>query len=309
MSKPTIKQIEYFLCIAENGSIRKAAQMMGITQPTVTTQIAQLEEQWGTRLLERTSTGTQPSITGRQLIPHMKLLLSQYQQICSLAQDISQTPSGTHKVGVPDTFGPYLLPEIIPELHRIFPSIRFFVREDTPDQLECDLQQGIYDFILTPLPVEINGLKTELLFHESLHLIAAPDHPLTQKSKVMPEHLQGDKFLVINEKHRFFREIMNLAGSLGLELMRDYAGTSLDTLRLMIGTGMGLSFLPALYVRSEIQHRQDVVSLDLGFKLPQRQIAMVWREHTPQKHLYKKITEVIREVASNQLVGVVDVVD
>lgn len=305
MSFPSIRQLKYLVVAAECGSIRKAAQQMRVTQPTVTAQIANLEEKFETKLLERTPQGAKLTASGRTLIHHIKLLIAQYEQVCGLARDMSQTPSGTHNVGVPDTFGPYLLPEIIPELHKVFPSIRFFVREDTPNKLENGLHQGIYDFILSPLPIEVNELHAEFLFQEPLHLIAEPDHPLALQKQVMPEALRGGKLLVIDERHRFFSEVMALAASLGMELMRDYSGTSLDTLRLMVGTGMGLSILPALYVHSEIRYRCDVVSVDLGFELPARRMAMVWRKKTPQKHLYKKISTVIKSAVKSRLSDVV----
>lgn len=303
---PSITQFRYLLCAEQLGSIRKAAEHMSVTQPTVTAQISALEHALETKLLERTPQGTQFTPEGRLLEPHLKRLLSQYDQVCSLAKDINKTPSGTHKVGIPDTFGPYLLSEIIPELHHKFPSLRFFVREDTPQNLEGDLQSGHYDFIFSPLPVEVQRLRAEILFHEPLHLIAPPNHPLKDQPLVMPKDLKGEKFLIIEERHRFFKEVEQLAKNLGLEILRDYSGTSLNTLRLMITTGMGLSFLPALYVRSEIQHRRDVAILNLGFELPKRKIAMLWRQSSPQKHLYKKIADDIKQLISKKLSNTVD---
>ncbi len=303
---PSIHQFRYLLCIEQLGSIRKAAEQMSVTQPTVTAQISALENAFETKLLERTPQGTQMTPEGRLIKPHLIQLIAQYDQVCSLAKDINKTPSGTHKVGIPDTFGPYLLSEIIPELHLNFPSLRFFVREDTPHNLEVDLQSGHYDFILSPLPVGTSRLKTELLFLEPIHLIAAPDHPLRQQKQILPEDLKGEKFLVIEERHRFFSEIEELAKKHGLKILRDYAGTSLNTLRLMIGTGMGLSFLHALYVRSEIQHRNDVSILDIDFELPKRKIAMVWRQSSPQKHLYKKIAHDIKGFVAEKLSGTVE---
>jgi LysR family hydrogen peroxide-inducible transcriptional activator len=117
----------------------------------------------------------------------------------------------------------------------------------------------------------------------------------------MPHQFVGENFLVIEERHRFFIQVQKLAEQFGFKLLRDFEGTSLDTLRQMIGTGLGLSFLPALYIRSEIAPRRDVKVLHLGFDLPKREIGLAWRPRSPQKHLYLQITRIIRDICRNQL--------
>lgn len=300
MQKPSIKQLQYLVKIAQLGSVRKAADAMKVSQPTVTAQVTNLESRFETQLLERTTKGTQLTATGRLLLPHIQKLISQYEDVCRLVLDIKHTPAGTYNIGVPDTFGPYLLPEIIPELRRIYPNLRFFVREDVPVKLESDLFHGNYDFILSPLPFDNTRLQTELLFYEPILLIAPPDHPLAEQTAISRTALQEDKLLVIDEHHRFYTEIVNLANELGMEVLRDYSGTSLNTLRLMIAAGMGLSFIPALYVDSEIRGRNDLVALNLGFELPKRKIAMAWRQKSPQKHFYQSICKVIQSIVAKK---------
>lgn len=299
--EPTIKQLRYFSAVAETGSFRRAASRLGVSQPTLTAQIAALEKAFDATLLERTRQGATPSALGRTLLPHVHSLLNESREMMNITRDAARSPSGTHRLGVPYTLGPYFLPDVIPDIHRLFPSLRIFVKEDTPQRLEQGLHDGLYDFILTPLPLDRADCTCERLFTEPLHVVSPPDHPLVGEKNIMPHRFTGERFLVIEERHRFFIQVQKLAGDFGFQLLRDFEGTSLDTLRQMIGTGMGLSFLPGLYIRSEILPRKDVAILDIGFELPRREIALVWRVSSPQKHLYQRITRIIRDICRKQL--------
>lgn len=299
--KPTLKQLRYFSTVVELGSFRQAAQRLGISQPTLTAQIAALENAMETQLLERSHGGTLPTPMGRAILPHVHNILKESREIQNIISKATQSPAGTHRLGVPYTLGPYFLPEVIPEIHRSFPAMRIFVKEDTPQNLERGLQDGTYDFILTPLPLDGTDITCEPLFSEPLYVVAPPDHPLVAEKGIMPKQLIGENFLVIEEKHLFFLQVQRLAAQYGLKLLYDFAGTSLDTLRQMIGTGLGLSFLPALYIRSEITHRRDVVVLDTGFNLPSREIVLAWRPRAPQKHLYLQISRLLRQTCRTVL--------
>jgi len=307
--EPTIKQLRYFVAVVETGSFRKAAERLGVSQPTLTTQLAALEKTMGATMLERTPQGTTVSALGRTLLPHVHSLLTQMREITNITYDAARSPSGTHRLGVPYTLGPYLLPDVIPEIHRTYPSLRIFVKEDTPQKLEQGLLDGSYDLIFTPLPLDTQNLVCEPLFSEPLQVVCPPDHALVGQNGIMPNQFIGENFLVIEERHRFFIQVQQLAEQFGFRLLRDFEGTSLDTLRQMIGTGLGLSFLPALYIRSEIVPRHDVTTLNLGFELPQREIALAWRPRSPQKHLYQQITRIIRNICRNQLSEYVQVLE
>lgn len=305
----TIKQLRYFITAVETGSLRRAAEKLDVSQPTISAQIAALEKALEVNLLERSRNGSLPTAIGRTLMPAMQQLLRANHEIMTLAQDASRSPAGTHRLGVPYTLGPYFLPDVIPEIHRAFPSLRFFVKEDTPRNLERGLLEGSYDLILTPLPLDIDTLSYEPLFAEALYVVSPPDHALADRHNIQADDFIGENFLVIEERHRFFIHIQQLAKEYGFNLLRDYEGTSLDTLRQMIGTGMGISFLPALYVRSEIAPRKDVITLDLGFDLPKRQIAIAWRPSSLQKHIYQQISRMIRTTCRENLQGYVEVLE
>lgn len=306
---PTIKQMRYLQAVISAKSFRKAAQTLGVSQPTITSQIAALEEALGLTLLERSRTGALPTATGRAMLPHVKSVLEEVRSIRDIARFSTDSASGIHRLGVPATLGPYFLPDVISDVHKKYPSLRLFVREEPPRDLENGLLDGRYDLILTTLPVEVPGLTHDILFGEPMVLCAPPDHALAKKKYIKKKDLAGEQLLAIEEHHRIFAHMQALANTYEAQLMRDYEGTSLDTVRQMIGTGIGLAFLPALYVRSEIHPRNDVAVLKLDQTPTDREVVLAWRPSAPQRNLYREMAQFLRILCKQKLGSVVHVIN
>ncbi len=299
--EPTIKQLRYLLSVSQAGSFRGAAERLDIAQPTLTAQINTLESKLGVTLLERSRQGAQLTPAGRSFIPFIETILEQVASIGRLANEADGSLIGTYRLGVPPTLGPYFLPEVIPTIHRSFPGLKIFVRENAPRDLEVGLLHGENDFIITTLPMEIPNLSVEPLFNEPLVLVCAPDHAFAEQETIEPDDLRGESLLAIEEKHRLFDLMQTIALQFSARLLRDYEGTSLDTLRHMIGTGLGIAFLPALYVKSEITPRQDVKSMKFTGPTFARGVALAWRPGSRRAELYKQIAQIMRTVSHDTL--------
>ncbi len=298
---PTLKQLTYLEAVIKNGSFRGASVKLGVSQPTLTSQIAALEETLGLTLLERSRTGALPTSAGRELLPHIEAIAAEVHAIRDHARFAGSGGSGIHRLGVPPTLGPYFLPEVLSEVHAADPTLRLYVREATPRELEHGLLDGRYDLILTTMPMELSGLVMEPLFGEPFHLCAPPDHHLVGQGMVDARAIAGERLLAIEERHRLFEQMQSLANQFGARLMRDYEGTSLDTVRQMIGTGFGLAFLPALYIRSEIEPRNDVTVLELSDAPSDRDVVLAWRPTAPQRRLYRDLARQMRQVCRSKL--------
>lgn len=298
---PTLKQLHYLQTVIATKSFRQAALSLGVSQPTVTAQIATLEENLGLILLERSRTGALPTAAARAMLPHIDTLIDEVKAIRDVARFSLDSGAGIHRLGVPPTLGPYFLPDVIPGIHKSYPSLRLYVREDSPRELENGLLDGQYDLVFTTLPVEVTGLTIEPLFGEPFRLCAAPDHDLVKKERVRSKDIANERLLAIEERHRLFEQMQGLANKYGARILRDYEGTSLDTVRQMIGTGIGLAFLPGLYVRSEIEPRSDVAVLELDEAPTDRDVVLAWRPSAPQRHLYKELAQFIRDLCLKRL--------
>ncbi|HEB90661.1 MAG TPA: hydrogen peroxide-inducible genes activator [Deltaproteobacteria bacterium] len=300
-ARPTLRQIEYFLGVAEAMSFRRAASRLDVSQPTLTHQVLALEEALGIEVFERSRSGTTLTPAGRELLPHARRALEEVQGLVDQAMALSSEPGGTYRLGVTATLGPYLLPHVLPTIHRDHASLRLYVREDAPRDLERGLVSGAYDLILTPLPVDERGLTVSPLLREPLKLVISSEHRLARKKRIGRRDLAGESVLTIEEHHAFHQQIKELCHRLGARVLRDYEGTSLDTLRQMVVMGMGVAFLPALYIRSEIHRPSELrVSKVHGAEI-HRTHALAWRRSSPAGQLFRELAREIRRLIESRL--------
>lgn len=293
---PTIRQLEYLVALDDLGHFGRAAARCHVSQPTLSQQLRQLEGRLGVTLVER---GSPPSMTptGREIATRARRVLTEVSDIIQLAQRTEAGIAGTIRFGITPTLGPYLMPMAIVRLHREFPDLRLYIREGIPDQQLAELARGELDMMLAPLPVSEPSLQIEPLFREPIHLIAAPDHPLSIKANPQAREFAGEPVLSIDPAHHFHRQAETICADLGARLLRDYQGTSLDSLRQMAGSGLGIALLPELYLRAETGGSNMVKKLVVSDWSASRSIAGVWRERSAFAETYRRIADVIADEA------------
>lgn len=301
LNTPTIKQLEYFVCLAESTTFRGAAERLNISQPTLTAQIYSLENALNLTLIERSRSGAILSPAGRDLLGNARQVIEEMRGFMDQAGMINRGPGGTFRVGVSPTVGPYLLPHILPGLQNAYSSLKLYVKENMPKTLELDLLEGRLDLVLTPLPFDNPRLTTEVLFHEPLQLAIPEDHQLAKLKKIQPHHLSGQNILTLEEQYSSYHQIEFLCREVGANIARDYEGTSLDALRQMVILKMGLTFLPALYIYSEI-HQPQSLSIRKVEKLQlYRTHVLAWRNKSPNRSFYRHLAEQIRSLVKTNL--------
>lgn len=298
---PTIKQLEYFVCLAESTTFRGAAERLNISQPTLTAQIYSLEKALNLTLVERSRSGSTLTPSGRNLLSNARQVIEEMRGFMDQADMINSGPGGTFRVGVSPTVGPYLLPHILPGLQSAYSSLKLYVRENMPDTLEIDLLEGRLDLVMIPLPFGNTRLTTEVLFHEPLQLTIPEDHPLAKLKKIQPHHLNGQNILTLQEQYSSYHQIEFLCKELGANIARDYEGTSLDALRQMVMMKMGLTFLPELYINSEINHLQNLSIRNVEKLQIYRTHVLAWRINSPNRSFYRQLAEQIRTLVKSNL--------
>jgi len=301
-----LRQFEYLVALSEHGNFRRAADAVHISQPTLSQQLRTLEAKLGTQLVERNETPVQLTPIGREIVARARKLLIGVKDIEDLARRARQAIAGTIRFGITPTLGPYLMPEIIAQLHRRFPDLRLYIREGIPIEQARDLANGDLDMLLSPLPVTGSGLHIEPLFREPLHIVAPPDHPLAQAERVETEDLRGIGVLSMDRRHHTHRQFRDICTDLGAELLEDYEGTSLDSLRQMCGSGLGFAILPELYLRSEVGGENMVTRLKPEGWAAARSIAAVWRDGAAFADNYRLIADLVVEQARQILSSPLD---
>ena len=305
LEKLSLKQIQYFAAVAEFGSFRQAAFRLNITQPTLSNQVAALEKTLKVQLFERSRKGINTTAQGRELLQGARRILEEAQGFATQAAMLSGGGMGIYRLGVTPTLGPYLLPHILSPIHARYTDLKLYVREDPPSDLETGLINGQHDLILSTQPIMSNELVVAPLFREPLKLALAMDHRLAGKTRINRMDLLGEPVLTVTEHHLFHRQITELCERVGAVVRRDYEGTSLDTLRQMVVMGMGVAFLPALYVKSEIRDSKELRVTDVEGINVVRNHALVWRNTSPARNFYKELASQIQEIVESELGDVV----
>jgi LysR family hydrogen peroxide-inducible transcriptional activator len=295
----TLRQLRYLVALEETHHFREAAESCGISQPSLSVQIKTLEDALDQTLVERGRGPVRLTMAGREVARRGREMLDAAQGILDLSVTLKSGLAGTIRMGTSATLGPYLMPHVVGDLHRSHPDLRLYIREAAPRDLMRQLNDGGQDLILTQLPVTGAALNVARLFREPLLVAMPADHPLSKKEGLDNEDLAGETVLSLSPAYTLHDQISALCAETGAHLSRDYEGTSLDALRQMAAMGMGLTFLPALYVRSEIDARPagDVVTRPFRGKRFSRSVGLVWRKNSGAAPAFDRLADTIRETA------------
>ncbi len=296
----TLRQLRYLVTLSEARSFRRAAAMCGISQPSLSQQIKALEEVVGAVLVDRGGQALSFTPLGRELTQRAIEILDLTEAMKARAQ--AGALHGVIKLGVKPTLGPYLLPPVVRRLHTMYPELRLAIREAPAIELEAELVSGVHDLILGELPIRSPDVVGEAIFREPFYLAVAADHPLATRKQFKPEDLSGLEVLTLGPRYHLHDQVQRLCEQYGATMRRDYEGTSLDALRQMVGMGLGVTFLPALYVASEVRGGEgDVSVLKPSRATLFRTVSLIRRKTAPLEPFVDALLDVIVEVARQDL--------
>lgn len=301
---PTIQQLRYLVALSDHLHFRRAAEACNVTQPTLSAQVKDLEVRLGTALVERSRSKVIMTPTGRDIAERGRRILREVQEIHSIAKSRQSVLESIIRIGVVQTVGSYFLPLVIPDLHAKYPKLGLYIREGLPDSLLNSLEEGAIDLLFFPLPVSRADLETLSLFREPIQVVVPSDHRLARETEIDPGMLRGETILSLEQGHKLYELVRKISDDYGVELSHDYEGTSLDTLRQMVATGMGVSLMPALYVHSEVAHQDIVVARPFRGTAPSRTIGMVWRKGTSREKEFRLLGDLICKTLANRALDI-----
>lgn len=294
----TLRQMRYLLALEETQHFREAAESCGISQPSLSVQIKTLEDALGLTLVERGRGPVRLTLAGREVARRAREILDATQGILDLSVTLKAGLGGTIRLGTSVTLGPYLMPHVVGDLRETNPDLRLYIREATPRDLLRELHDGVHDLILTQLPVSGATLSTARLFREPLSVAMPNGHPLAAREMLTNEDLANQTILSLSPAYALYDLISAVCAETGADLSREYEGTSLDALRQMVAMNMGLTFLPALYVESEIAGRaRDVAIRPFRGRRFARSVGLVWRAASGAGPAYERLAAAMRDTA------------
>ena len=290
----SLRQLQYVLALSEELSFRRAAERCHVSQPSLSAQLAQLEEVLGVQLFERDRRRVLATAAGREVAARARRLLVEADDLVDVGARSRDPMSGTLHVGVIPTIAPYLLPAVSPKLRARFPRLTLIWREDKTENLVSALASGELDSALVALEAELGDIEHEVLARDPFMLAAAPGHPLVQKSTpIKPSELRDSPVFLLDDGHCFRQQALELCTT-ARAFEAEFRATSLTTLVQMVAGGAGVTLLPALSVETEAR-RAGLVVRAIASSKAHRTLALIWRKRSPVAPTFRALAEVFRE--------------
>ncbi len=294
--RPTLRQLQYIVAVADTGRFHEAAKQLHVSQPSLSAQIAEVERQLNVQLIERGRSGALMTPLGADFVHRARLILRDVEDLRSAMQVNEGAFAGRIRLGVLPSVGPYLLPPVVTDLHRSYPSLRLIIQEHWAEGLDRLIMEGALDCAIST-PETHKELASALLFEEPLWICAAPDDELAGTGAIELEALKGRDLLSVGQSHRLNGTVEKLAEIAGASMSGVFTGTSLDAIRHMSATGAGIAILPAIYALAEARRDADLVLRPLSHPLAKRAVALVWRSTSPLEPSFQKIADILRQDA------------
>lgn len=291
MANFTLKQLRYFDALARHGHFGRAADACAISQPALSMQIKELEENLGAVLFERTARAVRPTSFGEEFAARARTILRSVDELADLARASRDTLVGRLRLGVIPTIAPYLLPTLIGKLAQAYDELDIHIRETLTPKLIQELVDGRLDAAIVALPISEPSLTEVCLFKEEFLLV----RPQADKGRPVPngETLREMRLLLLEEGHCFRDQALSFCNVQSALPREGLDGSSLSTLVQMVGAGIGVTLIPQMAV--PVETRSAPVSVS-SFKNPQpsRLIGLVWRKSDPRAKQFEQLSQVVQ---------------
>lgn len=291
-----IRDLEYLIALAEHKHFRRAADACKVSQPTLSGQIRKMEEELNTILLERTSRKVLFTQSGLLLVDQARKILSEVKQFKDMASQQGKDMVGPLHLGVIPTLGPYLLPYIVSTIKERFPDIELFLYEMKTHQLAELLEKGKLDCAILVSRKELDNFINVPMFKEEMQLAVPTKHHLAKHTQVNMEKLNGEEILLLDDGHCLRDNAVGFCFPVGAVENSHFQATSLETLRNMVGSGLGITLIPQLAIYADSNDKVKYVQCNNP--TPSRDVMMIYRPGSPLRKRYERIASAVAEVVT-----------
>lgn len=297
-----LRALQYLVAVADERNFSRAAENCYVSQPTLSTQIKKLEEELGVQLVERNPRRVMLTPAGEQVVARARDILQQVGVIKETARRARDPEAGRIRLGIFPTLGPYLLPHVLPAIRKRFPRLELLLYEIKTEEVLARLREGKLDAGVLALPVPDEGFEVRKLFEEPFVLATPADHPLARQPDIGLDDLRDGPVLLLEDGHCLRDQALEVCQLVGAEEKEGFRATSLETLRQMVASGIGVTLLPTLSVKSPVPKTNRLALRRLPDPMPSRRIALLWRQSSGLGELMEKLAEVIRQLDPRLLV-------
>lgn len=294
----TLTELRYIVTLAQERHFGRAAERCHVSQPTLSVAVKKLEEELGVPLFERSKSTVQVTPLGERIVEQAQRVLEQSSVIRELANAGKDQLASPLRIGAIYTIGPYLFPDLIPELARSAPQMSLYIEEGFTATLRRKLRSGELDAIIISLPFTETDVLTKPLYDEAFEVLMPASHPWTEKASIDKEELLGERLLLLGEGHCFRDQILEACPAISAKLNSPSntltaEGGSLETIRYMVASRLGVTVLPHSAIGTGRYEQGGVESRPFSDPAPSRTVAIAWRASFPRPKAIDTLTEAI----------------
>jgi LysR family hydrogen peroxide-inducible transcriptional activator len=293
----SLRQLRYLESLAETRHFGHAAQACAVSQPALSMQIKELEDELSVSLVERRKTGIELTAQGEEIARRARNILASVRDLMDYAKYQEGVLSGVLKLGAIPSIAPYLLPAALPELQRQFPALSLQLHETVTSNLVHELVTGALDVILVALPIDDPEVDTFPLFDDRFILAVKATKRNQRLRHASAEMLSHDRLLLLEEGHCLRDQALSYCHMVTREARESFGASSLATIVQMVANGYGITLLPEMAIASEIHSGGDIRLLRFRAPEPKREIGLAWRKTSPRKRDFIQFAELLRQVA------------
>ena len=292
----SLRQLQYVVAVAELGGFRRAAETCGVAQPSMSAQIAQVEQAIGVQIFERSARGVRVTAAGARVIDRARAVLLAARDLADTARQHSNPLQGTVRIGVIPTVCPYLLPDVTPALQRSLPGLQIVWSEDKTRTLMREVEEGGLDAALVALDARVAAMEHVVIGVDEFVLAGATDNALVRtRRRADPRVLDGETLLLLEDGHCFRDQALALCDGAGAR-EGELRATGLSTLVQMVAVGGGVTLLPSLALAVENRRGQLRVRRFIA-PAPSRTLVLAWRKGAARRQALEVAGAALRMAA------------
>lgn len=280
----TLTELRYIVTLAQEQHFGRAAERCFVSQPTLSIAVKKLEDELGTALFERSKHAVRVTPVGEKVVRQAQTVLEQAESIKDLAQEGKDQLASPLRVGAIYTIGPYLFPHLVPQLQQRAPKMPLYIEENFTENLRPKIRNGELDAIIIALPFDEPDILTRPLYDEQFMMLLPKSHPLTEQSEIDSRTLHEQDLLLLGEGHCFRDQVLEACPTITGTASDKHTvteGSSLETIRMMVASGLGSSVIPQSAIGGH--HSSDmIVTKPFKAPAPSRTVALAWRASFPR---------------------------
>jgi LysR family hydrogen peroxide-inducible transcriptional activator len=289
-----LRDLRYLVALAELKHFGRAAEASFVSQPTLSTQIRKLEDELGVILVERTPRKVLLTSVGKEIAQRARDVLNEVDQIRAIARRTLDPESGTVRLGIFPTLGPYLLPHVVPLIRERFPRLELLLVEEKTEVILKQLREGRLDAGVLALPIHDDQLHSEFLFEEPFLLAVPESHAFAKRKSLTVDDLSDQSLLLLEDGHCLRDQALQVCQMAGAGEKSGFRATSLETLRQMVAANVGMTLLPTLSIKPPVARSDNIRLLQFRGDAPSRRIAMFWRKSSAMAPFLKQLAAILR---------------